>query len=149
MTSESMMSWAFAFFLVFVWSVLQARGKTPSVSSLQDLASAINSRGGNIIVLLGLTLIFHLTGMRFIYYVIGQIELGKVTASDAIVALGVTYITGTCFGGAFGALLKTMTGESSKARSTDDRNGDGGTTTVKTTVQKPGQVPISVGSNNK
>lgn len=92
--------------------VMQWFGKLPSVTSISALATVMNTRGGNILLLSSLSIAFFVSGIRLIYWSTMLTMQGKIDMKEAVLILpGFGWITGTAFGGAFGALLKTMTGE--------------------------------------
>jgi hypothetical protein len=93
-----------------VWAVLAARGKLPAIGTFRDFVNVWNSRGGNIIVLLALSLYSFRVAMRFFYHVVGLISSGKLDEKSATMMLGVQFVTGSVFGLFAGALIKTMTG---------------------------------------
>lgn len=105
--------------LLVLWAVLQWNNKLPSTKSIQELMSTLNSRGGNIMILTFLSWAFFKVGMALFYNILDRIADGRITPDNAVVATSIAFVTGTAFGGAFGALLKTMTGESSKGRVED------------------------------
>jgi len=88
----------------------------PSAESLQEFVSMLNSKGGNIMVLGAMSMIFFGTAMRFTYWCIVQMIENKMTADNAIAMMGVNFITGTCFGGSFASMLKVMSGENPEVK---------------------------------
>lgn len=94
-------------------AIMQWHGKLPKMSALQDLSATVNSPGGNILLLTSLTVIFFFSGARFTYWVISNSHetAGMIKAGDGLVMAFFSFATGNMAGGAFGALLKTMTGE--------------------------------------
>lgn len=106
--------------LFLLWLTYMLRNKLfPGEESFSGFATVINSRGGNIVLLAVMSLFFFVHSMRLIYQLIDMAKDGKIDATNAIAMMGIQFVTGSAFGGSFGALLKTMTGESSKARSSD------------------------------
>ncbi len=97
--------------LIFLgYCVLAVLAKLPSVEAIRKLVSTLDDRGGNILVLLALTGWFFATARGLFYHAIGLISNGKIDAKDAVLMFGLTFVTGSAFGGAFAALLKTLTG---------------------------------------
>lgn len=96
---------------VIAWMTLLIRSKAPSVDSFRDFVNTWNSRGGNIIILLGLSIYSFRVGMRFFYHAIGLVSAGKLDEKSALLMLGVQWVTGSVFGLFAGALIKTMTGQ--------------------------------------
>jgi hypothetical protein len=99
------------FALIILYGILAAKHLLPSISSLQGFADLLNSKGGNILVLLILSLLFFETGVRMIYWCLERAIEGKLNADNAVMMMGVTFITGSCFGGSFSSMLKVMSGE--------------------------------------
>ena len=113
---------------VFIWFK-----KYPPMEDIASLSNVLNSRGGNILVLIILSILFFQVGMKFMYYLMDLIVQNKLSPDNAMAMLGIQWCTGAAFGGAFGALLKTMTGEEVKqtgVQSTVE-------TKVKTEIVKP------------
>lgn len=124
MPAQQIIFWVAGGCLVTLWAFMQWNHKLPTVQSVQDLATAVNSRGGNILVLGGFSLFFFVAALRFTYWVISRESDGKVTVESSVAMAAFTWMTGSAFGGAFTSMVKAMTGESSKARSSDG-NGNG------------------------
>lgn len=97
--------------LAVLYLVMAYRHLLPSVISIQELANTVNTKGGNILVLLTLTLIFFFTGMGLIYWSLNRMNEGKLSADNAVLMMALSWILGTAFGGAFSSMLKVMSGE--------------------------------------
>jgi hypothetical protein len=123
---SQIMLWIGAYFIVILWAYMQWHGKLPSPQSFQEIASVINSRGGNILVLGGFSILFFVTSIRFVYWVLGKQIEGKITIELALGTAAFSWLTGSAFGGAFTSMVKAMTGENTKARSSDSSGGNGG-----------------------
>jgi hypothetical protein len=152
LTQSNYTWWIFVSVSMIVLGIMQWHGKLPSSRAVQDIAATVNSKGGNILVLTFLSLVFFFTGMRFLYFCIMMIIEGKLTPDNAVAVTGINWVTGAAFGMAFSSLLKAMTGEGTRSRSTDippDQQGKGsitvtapiesltpGTVTLKQTEQK-------------
>jgi hypothetical protein len=93
--------------VVFGWF-----GKLPTAETLTKLMEVINTRGGNIMLLLFGTILGTSATMRLFYYVIQLSVDGKVMQDNVFALMGLTFLSGTITGGFMGALLKTMTGDS-------------------------------------
>lgn len=108
-------NWTFLmwFTIAMIYFVLAMRGKLPSVYSFKHALSALNDKAGNILILAGFAIYFFVTGMKVFYYGFNLIAEGKMEPSNAIFLMCVQWVTGVAFGGAFGALLKSMTGSDS------------------------------------
>jgi hypothetical protein len=113
--------------------VLLYTKRMPSVEHMKEFATILNSKGGNIFVLMVMSLWFFILGMRFFYYSLGLIVQGKLTPDNAVLLMGVTFITGSAFGGFSGALLKTMTGEAMPPSANTNTSSSVTATTLNTT----------------
>lgn len=111
MNWEHIMYAGSAYLIVFILVVMQWRGKLPRIESIQKLADVVNTKGGNILVLGTLSMVFFESAMRFTYWIIGKEENGKIDVGNAFAMATFTFISGTAFGGAFSSMIKTMTGE--------------------------------------
>lgn len=105
--------WLLPLLIILLWiTLMQWFGKLPSINSIQGLATVLNTRGGNILILTFLTVAFSIAGIRLIYWGTMLALSGKIDMKDAILLLpGFGWVTGQLAGGVQGALLKTMTGE--------------------------------------
>jgi hypothetical protein len=95
--------------LVLVYLVLVFGNKLPAMKSFQEFTDTINSAGGHIIILSIFSGWFFLTAMRFFFHVLGLPD-EVVTKNNAVIMTAIAFLTGTAFGGAWGALIKTMSG---------------------------------------
>ena len=94
--------------------------RLPSVQNFHSFLNSLNSRGGNILILFGAGMYFFAHSMRVFYYLFEATRQGFIAQDNAFALMGLQFATSTAFGGAFGALLKTMTGETdSQRRNTD------------------------------
>jgi len=108
------------FLILFgTWAVMQWYDKLPSPHTIQDLFTVLNSRSGNIVMLAVASVYFFTQSLRLFYVLMDYSRDGKIGQDNAFALMALQFVTSTAFGGAFGALLKTMTGESSKSRITD------------------------------
>ena len=122
--------------LLFVYLVLVFTRRLPSMASFKDFADTINSAGGHIIILSLFSGWFFVSAMRFFFHVLGLPD-EVITKHDAIIMTGVGFLTGTAFGGAWGALIKTMSG--GKA------NGSGDSSAAPAATPAPGILPSALG----
>lgn len=95
--------------LALVYLLMVATRRLPSMDSFQKFTDTINSAGGHIIILSLFSAWFFATAMRFFFHVLSLPD-EVITKHDAIIMTGVGFLTGTAFGGAWGALIKTMSG---------------------------------------
>ena len=102
-------------FLVLVYTFLKTINKLPAVESIRRLMSALDDRGGNIAVLVALTVWFFAQAIYMFYFAINMIGANKIDGKDAVLLMGLQFVTGVAFGGSFGALLKTLNGQVSTA----------------------------------
>jgi len=129
--------------IFFTLVIMQWYKKLPSVDSIQELASVMNSRGGNIMVLGSFSVFFFFSALRFTYWFMEKSADGKLSPQDTLGLAAFTWITGTAFGGSFTSMVKAMTGENTKARSTDGNgNGNGHSTPVLAPVQAQPIQPV-------
>jgi hypothetical protein len=95
--------------LTLIYLLLTFANKLPSMASFKDFTDTINSAGGHIIILTLFSAWFFVASMRLIFHIMAMPE-ELITKQNAIIMAGVGFVTGTAFGGAWGALLKTMSG---------------------------------------
>lgn len=110
--------------ILLLWAFMQYHDKLPSVESIGKMVAIINSRGGNIAVLAGGSIYFFKYSMYLFFMLLGMVKDKTITQDNAFALMAIQFITTSAFGGAMGALLKTMTGESSSQRASDS-NGSG------------------------
>lgn len=106
-------SWAdflFVGLVIGAWIFMKWFDKAPTVSEIRDFINVWNSRGGNIVVLLALTVYSIRVAMRLIYHVIELAQDGKLDSTNAVIAVALAFVTGSLYGTFSGALIKTMTG---------------------------------------
>jgi hypothetical protein len=101
------------------WVVMQWNDKLPSTKSIQHFVSIINSRGGNIVILTIASVYFFRYSMYIFMDLLNMVKDKTISEDNAFALMAIQFVTTSAFGGSMGALLKTMTGESSTARSTD------------------------------
>ena len=113
-------------FVVSLYCLFLYLGRLPSMESLQKFATVLDTKGGNIIVLVALALYFFHDAQVMYYIVIDKIREGTITADNGIALNGLMFATGA-FSGVSGALLKVMSGQEPKPPS--------GTSIVTTSVE--------------
>jgi len=131
--------------------VLKIFKQLPDVEGFRKLISAADDKGGNILLLAGFSAWFFSVAVGMFYYAYNMIGEKKIDGKDAIMLMGLSFATGTAFGGAFSAMLKTMTGNMtvapphasgtgvpSSASSTVTSTDAGGTTTRTITNEATG-----------
>ena len=97
-------------FMLLTFVVLMVLGKLPTVEGFRKLISAADDKGGNILLLAAFSGWFFSVAIGMFYYVYNMIGEKKIDGKDGVMLMGLGFATGTCFGGAFSAMLKTMTG---------------------------------------
>lgn len=136
----SVCGWAGTLIIFFTFVCMQWYKKLPSGQDMQELASVVNSRGGNILVLAFFSIGFFIAALKFTYWIIGRASNGEITVENSVAMAAFTWMTGSAFGGAFTSMVKAMTGENGKARSSDMPE-NGGTLNVKGPITLP---PLSL-----
>lgn len=101
--------WALA--ALFVGAFFWWKGKFPSIETFAKFIELINTKGGNILVLLLVSLIGTYTSVRFLYYIVQLSVDGKLQQDNSFALLAISFLTNTLTGAFIGAMLKTMTGE--------------------------------------
>jgi len=104
---------------VLVWLLLQLTGKGPKMQSMRDFVNLINTRGGNILLLAAFGWYFFNVSMRLFYHTIALMAAKQLDTQNAVALMALQFCTTSAFGGAFGAMLKTMTGSDGQSRTTD------------------------------
>jgi len=112
--------WLPTLFFVLLWAFMQWHGKLPSTKSIGEFTGILNSRGGNIIILSLSSVYFFRYSMYIFLDLLHMVKEKTISEDNAFALMAIQFVTTTAFGGSMGALLKTMTGESTKARSTDN-----------------------------
>lgn len=121
-----------AFLMMAVFIVMWWFGKLPTIATIHGLAEIANTKGGIILLLYAMSFVFFYSGMRYSYWVMSKSQDGKLTTENALIMATFAFVTGSAFGGAFSAMLKTMTGDSTVTTLPTQTT----TSTVSTTVQK-------------
>ena len=94
--------------------------QTPNVNSVRLFSEMLNSRGGNILLLAGLTVYFFHHALKLFYVILQQVQAGTLKENNAVALMGIQFVTTTAFGGFSGSLLTMMQGDSRKGfRGTD------------------------------
>jgi len=90
--------------------LLAARFKLlPSMQSLKDFVDAFNSAGMHIVLLSAFSAWSVMIAVRYIYHVL-TLPQETLTKGEAMIAVGISFVTGQLSGQFIGALLKTMSG---------------------------------------
>jgi hypothetical protein len=139
--SQRIDTWIPVGFFVLLWAWMQWNKKLPPTDSIQKFVAIINSRGGNIVILTVASVYFFRYSMYLFMHLLEMVQAKTITEDNAFGLMAIQFVTTSAFGGAMGALLKTMTGESSTARATDSPGGNGN---GKSLVITPGIPSISL-----
>jgi hypothetical protein len=126
--------------LLFIFATFVALAylrRLPEPWVIKHYFSALNDRGGNILVLVLMSAWFFSVSVRIFYYAFELLSKKQLDPDNAILLMAVQFVTSSAFGGSFGALLKTMTGSDSNARGTDGTPGSRSTTTTVTSASTP------------
>jgi hypothetical protein len=124
-------------FIFITFVVLAYLRRLPEPWVIKHYLSAINDRGGNIVVLALLSAWFFSISVRIFYYSFELLSQKRLEPDNAILLMAVQFVTSSAFGSSFGALLKTMTGSDSQTRGTDGTPGSRSTTTTVTSASTP------------
>jgi hypothetical protein len=93
--------------------------KAPRISSIREFVNLLNSRGGNILALLILSIYFFSATMRLFYHALWMITSKQLDPQNAVLMMALQFCTATAFGASFGSMLKTMTGSDGQSRAGD------------------------------
>jgi len=96
---------------VAVYMTMAYRRVLPSVSSIQELATVVNTKGGIVIVLGSMSSFFFVITIWLIYVIIQDLKSHSLREDNAIVLLALQFCMNNAFSLCLGAMLKTMTGE--------------------------------------
>lgn len=91
--------------------VLAWRKQLPSIGAIQDIVNVLNTKGGNILLLAIMAMIFFKSTLHLAYTILDQIEAKTLREDNAIALMALQFCTTSAFGGAMGAMLTMMTGE--------------------------------------
>lgn len=97
--------------LILLLLLMQWKNKLPSSDSVNKFFGALDSRGGNILILGSFSFYFFRHAIYLFYNLFSLERGGYIKQDDAFALMSLQFVTATAFGGAFGAMLKTMTGD--------------------------------------
>ena len=83
----------------------------PTVSSIQDLVTILNTKGGIILTLGLLSLTFFFVTIGMFYIIIQDLKAKTLTVDNAVALMALQFCMNSAFSLCLGAMLKTMTGE--------------------------------------
>lgn len=112
--------WIIVGVFLAVFILLLLKNKLPSVDGLKEVVDILNSRGGNILILAYASIYFFNKAFASMQLMMQMVAAGTLKPDNVFAHTTSQFLTSVAFGGAFGALLKTMTGEPNQ------KNGNGG-----------------------
>ena len=102
---------AIAVFLITVIALRLTKNQV-STQGFQEVASSMNTKGGNVLVLAVMSMFFFVATMWLAFVVIQDIKAGTLREDNAIALMALQFCMNSAFSACLGAMLKTMTGES-------------------------------------
>src|SRR6266478_4887379 len=113
-TGEEFFNWSWPQYsliaaIMLSYLVLSFANRLPSMSSFKEFADIINSSGGNIILLVLLTVWSIKIAMQFFYHLLAM-PVDEFDKASSFITAGITYVQGGLSGMFIGALIKTLTG---------------------------------------
>lgn len=131
-------TWAHAIMIsMAAWLILMILRIAPEVRSVKYLISTLNDKGGHILILVVLTVMFFRAAMELLYFSLANIVDGKIDSQNALLVQGFQFVTGTAFGASIGALLTSMNASNERAGG-KDRGETVSTVTAVSTTRTPG-----------
>ena len=97
-------------FILMLFTLLLLN-KLPTPEGFEHFLSALNSKGGNILILSVFTYIFSIQTIRWFYRLLEMVAEHQLNEANAIATLGAQFLTTTAFGMFAGALISTLTGQ--------------------------------------
>jgi uncharacterized membrane protein len=97
--------------MAILYAVLAWRKSLPSTDAIHFAVEMLNTKGGIILLLWITSMIFFAVGIKLVYWGVNMMLDNKLSGDNALILSAFNWITGAAFGGAFGAMIKTMTGE--------------------------------------
>lgn len=93
-------------FFAMAWT-----NRLPSLETIVKLLEALNTKGGNLMLLSFFTGLFAIISIRTFLYIIDLSVNGKMPQDNTFALQAIAWVTGGLTTGFMGALLKTMTGD--------------------------------------
>jgi hypothetical protein len=128
---------------VFVFVLAYTR-RLPPIWDIKLMLSTVNDKGGQILLLVSLSCWFFSVAMKMFYFAIQKVADKSLTPDNAVLLMGLTFVTGTAFGGSFGAFLKTLDGGNDiqrRAVNTEDAVRKIATEVVSTSAAQADKIP--------
>ena len=129
-----------AFFgaIVFAFVILRLKDQAPTVAGLRDFVNVLDSRGGNILLLALFSAYGFTATMRLFYVAFALFTAKALEPQNAVLLMALQFCTTSVFAGSFGAMLKTMSGNTSMMRAGESANGIATTTSTVITKSTSG-----------
>lgn len=99
-------------FVGVVYLIYRAGGFT--ADNMERTGKLFDTRGGNIMILVVLTMIFFSSGIGIGYHILGMVEAKTITSDNTMAVMLIQFVTGTAFGTALGALIQLLGGSKSQ-----------------------------------
>jgi hypothetical protein len=109
--STGLVGWAGLIFMLLLALMFIYLTKRFTPREIRELVGIINTKGGNILLLAVMSLIFFISSMTFFYYTLSLIVAKQIAPDNAVLLMGVQFATSSAFGGSFGALVAILSGE--------------------------------------
>jgi hypothetical protein len=100
--------------IILIWKA----GSVINVGAIQELVTVLNTKGGIILILGVMSLLFFAVTIWLIFTIIQDLKAGTLREDNAIALLGIQFCMNSAFSLCLGAMLKTMTGEAPPNTST-------------------------------
>jgi len=81
-----------------------------NTESIATVGRIADTRGGNILILVSLTILFFGIAMGLGYHILAMIEAKTLTSDNTLAVMLVQFVTGGAFGTALGALIQLLGG---------------------------------------
>lgn len=107
--------------VVGIFLYLARIGRTPEPKVMRETVAILNTKGGNILLLAVFSIYFFSKAMQFFYHAIALVSEKKISPENAVLMMGVAFVTGTAFGGAFSSLVSVLSGENRHMERQADR----------------------------
>jgi uncharacterized membrane protein len=104
--------------LLALATILMLKFGPPSRETIHYVVELANTKGGSIMILGCMSMFFFIIGIRLVYWSANMEIDHKLESDNAMVLSAMQWITGSAFGGAFGAMIKTMTGDDPSRKAT-------------------------------
>lgn len=138
---SGLIGWAGLLFMLLLAGLFVYLTKRFEPRAIRELVSIVNTKGGNILLLAVMSLIFFISSMTFFYYSLSLIVNKQITPDNAILLMGVQFATSSAFGGSFGALIAILSGDVRHMERQGDKGAINATTANGTNLPGSGSTP--------